>query len=246
MQSFSRRQFLETSCLAAGAWMIGPRGLSAAIAPGVETVAAPQITGEETAAQPDMWALEVRFKPLRMIYTELTDPKTGKSAKELVWYLAYRAVARKSSHIPEVDEGQELRPIFVPEFTFVTEDGGKQQVYPDRVLPQAQAAINKRERYKYKNSVEIVGPLPAVTPEGSKAIISLDGVATWTGIDPTTDFDTIYFTGFSNGYKKVPGPDGKSLALRRTLMQKFWRPSDRFDQSEDEIRLKGDPSWIYR
>jgi hypothetical protein len=29
-------------------------------------------------------------------------------------------------------------------------------------------------------------------------------------------------------------------------MQKFWRPSDRFDQTEDEIRLKDEPVWIYR
>jgi hypothetical protein len=246
MQSFNRRRFLESSCLAAGAWMLGPRSSWGAIAPGVETIAAPLISGEESSAQPDIWALEVRYKPMRMIHVELTDPKTGKTAKELVWYLAYRAVARKSSRLPEIPEGQELRPIFVPEFTFVTEDNGKQQVYHDRVLPQAQAAINRRERYKYKNSVEIVGPLPPVTPDGAKSIVSLDGVAMWTGIDPTTDFDTVYMTGFSNGYKRVPGPDGKQIALRRTLMQKYWRPSDRFDQSEDEIRLKDDPAWIYR
>jgi hypothetical protein len=246
MQTFNRRDFLETSCLAAGAWLLGPRGLTAAIGPGVETVAAPVITGEESAAQTDLWALEVRYKPVRMLFVELTDPKTGKSAKELVWYLAYRAIARKSSRIPEIDAAQQERPIFVPEFTFVSEDEGKQQAYHDRVIPQAQAAINKRERHKYKNTVEIVGALPAVTAEGARQIVSLDGVATWTGIDPNTDFFTVFMTGFSNGYKKIPGPDGKPIALRRTLMQKFWRPSDRFDQSEDEIRLKDEPAWIYR
>jgi hypothetical protein len=25
-----------------------------------------------------------------------------------------------------------------------------------------------------------------------------------------------------------------------------WRPGDRFDQNEEEIRLKDDPYWIYR
>jgi hypothetical protein len=246
MQSFTRRRFLEASCLAAGSWMLTPRSLSAAVAPGVETVAAPLIAAEESTSQPDIWAMEVRFKPVRMVYAEMTDAKTGKSGKELVWYLAYRAVMRQSSRPPASSEGQEGPHVFVPELTFVTEDQGKTQIYPDRILPQGQAAINKRERHKYKNSVEIVGPLPPVTPDNARAIKSLDGVATWTGIDPDTDFFAIYFTGFSNGYKIVPGPDGKEGVLRRTLVQKFWRPSDRFDQSEDEIRLKGEPSWIYR
>ena len=33
---------------------------------------------------------------------------------------------------------------------------------------------------------------------------------------------------------------------RRTLIQKYWRPGDRFDQSEVEVRRKGDPVWLYR
>ncbi|HTI52408.1 MAG TPA: twin-arginine translocation signal domain-containing protein [Planctomycetaceae bacterium] len=246
MQSFSRRDFLETSCLAAGALLLGTRSLPAAIAPGVETVVSPLVTGEESSAQPDLWALEVRFKPVRMIYSEITDPGTGKSAKQLVWYLAYRAVVRPGSRVGDATAELRERPVFVPEFTFVTEDDGKQKTYQDRILPEAQAAINRRERHKYKNSVEIVGPLPEVTPEGAKVLKSLDGVATWTGIDPNTDFFSVYLTGFSNGYKTGKGPDGQEIVLRRTLMQKFWRPSDRFDQTEDEIRLKDEPNWIYR
>jgi hypothetical protein len=181
-----------------------------------------------------------------MIYVPVTDPKTGKSRKELVWYIAYRALVRAGSRVPESAEEAQDRPIFVPEFTFVTDDDGKVQTYADRILPEAQKAINKRERYQYKNSVDVVGPLPQITPDSSKQLKSLDGVATWTGIDPDTDFFTVYMTGFSNGYKVSQGPDGQEIVLRRTLMQKFWRPSDRFDQSEDEIRLKGEPSWVYR
>ncbi|MSR57169.1 MAG: hypothetical protein EXS05_05810 [Planctomycetaceae bacterium] len=245
MPSFNRRQFLETSSLAAGAWMLGSGRLSAAILPGVETVAAPVITGEESTAQPDIWALEVRYKPVRMIQATLTDPKTGKTGKQLVWYLAYRAVARASSRVPAGVPAAD-RPIFVPEFTFVSEDAGKNEPQVDRVLPAAQKAINKRERHEYKNTVEIVGPLPEVTPDRSKQLQSLDGVATWTDIDANTDFFSIYLTGFSNGYKVEKGPDGQDIVLRRTLMQKFWRPSDRFDQNEAEIRLKDEPKWLYR
>lgn len=232
--------------MTAGAWLMGSRFASAAIAPGVETVAAPLITGEESSAQPNLWALEVRFKPVRMIYAELPDVKSSRPGKQLVWYLAYRAVVRGTSHVPDLSEDSADRPVFVPEFTFVTEDEGVPQTYPDRVLPSAVAAINKRERHAYKNSVEIVGGLPEATPDGAKRLNSLDGVATWTGVDSNTDFFTVYMTGFSNGYKVEKGPDGQEIILRRTLAQKFWRPSDRFDQSEDEIRLKGEPFWLYR
>jgi hypothetical protein len=245
MQHLNRRHFLGTSLLAAGSFLIRPRQGFSAIAPGVETVAAPLISGEERNAQPDIWALEINYKPVRMLLVELTDPKTGKTAKELVWYLAYRAVVRSSSGVSAVVRPED-RPTFVPEFTFVVEGRGAPKVYPDRVLPGAEAAINKRERYKYKNSVEIVAPLPKMTPEKSKVMHSLDGLATWTGIDPDVVYFSIYMSGFSNGYKVTAGPNGEEIVTRRTLVQKFWRPGDRFDQHEDEIRLEGEPKWIYR
>ncbi|MGQ0636085.1 MAG: twin-arginine translocation signal domain-containing protein [Planctomycetaceae bacterium] len=246
MPRLNRRQFLETSCLAAGACVAGGSFAFGAIAPGVETVAAPMITGEEQNTQRDIWALEVNYKPVRMIHVDLTDPKTGKSAKRLVWYLAYRAVVRPTSNLADDTVGASDRPIFVPELTLVSEIAGRQLPYPDRVIPEVQAAINKRERHNYKNSVEIVGPLPPITPERAKVWKSLDGIATWTGVNPDTDNFTVYMTGFSNGYQVNQGPNGEQIVLRRTLAQKFWRPSDRFDQSEDEIRLKDDPKWIYR
>ncbi len=125
-----------------------------AIAPGVESVAAPLITGEERGAQSDIWALEVNYKPVRMLLVELTDPNTGKSSRELVWYLAYRAVVRSSSGVRESDNPED-RPIFVPEFTFVVESRGAPKPYPDRVLrflpkrPLTSASgINTRTRSK--------------------------------------------------------------------------------------------------
>jgi hypothetical protein len=246
MQHLNRRQFLDRSLLAAGALVAWPRSGLSAIVPGVETVVAPLITGEERNAQPDIWALEVNFKPVRMILVELPDAKTGKTSKELVWYLAYRAVVRSSSSVPDSAGKPEERPTFVPEFTFVVDGKRKTNAYEDRIIPVAQAAINKRERHKYKNSVEIVGPLPKVTPDRSRTWNSLDGVAMWTGIDPDVVFFTIYMTGFSNGYRVGKGADGEELVTRRTLVQKFWRPGDRFDQHEEEIRIKDDPTWIYR
>ncbi|MFN0056436.1 MAG: hypothetical protein ACKV0T_30180 [Planctomycetales bacterium] len=257
MASIPRRQFLETTLLSAGAWAFQPKWGWGASAKGVETVASPIITGEEATAQPDLWALEVNFKPVRMIYVPLTDPKTGKRAKHLVWYLAYRALVRTSSRVSEALDKNDERPLFVPEFTFVTyesedynlvsERDGKPLQYADQVLPEAVEAIKIRERNKnYRSSVDVVGPLPQLTPDKSKLQYSLDGVATWTGIDPDTDFFAVFMTGFSNGYKIDRHPDGEDVVLRRTLVQKFWRPSDRYEQNEEEIRLKYDPYWVYR
>jgi hypothetical protein len=245
MQHLNRRQFLDRSLLAAGALVAFPRTGFSDIAPGVESVAAPLITGAERNAQPDIWAMEVNFKPVRMIQADVADPKTGKTSRELVWYLAYRAVVRASSGISDSGKPED-RPIFVPDFLFVVESRRGIQRYEDRILPAAQAAVNRRERIDYKNSVEIVGPLPKITPDRSRVLKSLDGVAMWTGIDPDVVFFTIYMSGFSNGYKVEEGPNGEEVVLRRTLAQKFWRPGDRFDQHEEEIRVKDDPTWIYR
>jgi len=245
MQPLNRRQFLDRSLLAAGALLAFPRTGYSEIAPGVETVAAPLITGAERNAQPDIWAMEVNFKPVRMIQADVTNPKTGKTSRELVWYLAYRALIRAASGISDSGKPED-RPIFVPDFLFVVESRRGVERYEDRIIPAAQAAINKRERIDYKNSVEIVGPLPKITPDRSRLLKSLDGVAMWTGIDPDVVNFTIYMSGFSNGYKVEQGPNGEEVVLRRTMAQKFWRPGDRFDQHEEEIRLKDDPFWIYR
>jgi hypothetical protein len=245
MQPLNRRQFLDRSLLAAGAYLAFPQPGFSQIAPGVETVVRPLITGEERNEQPDIWAMEVNFKPVRMILADVTNPKTGKTSRELVWYLAYRALVRDTSGLSDSVKPED-RPILVPEFTFVIESRIGIEIYEDRILPAAQAAINQRERIKYKNSVEIVAPLPKVTPERAKVLKSLNGVAMWTGINPNVVYFTIYMSGFSNGYRVEAGPNGEEIVRRRTLAQKFWRPGDRFDQHEEEIRIKDDPQWIYR
>lgn len=40
--------------------------------------------------------------------------------------------------------------------------------------------------------------------------------------------------------------DESTTIWRKTIMQKYWRPGDRFDQFETEIRSQGAPIWIYR
>ena len=211
-------------------------------------------TGMELAAQPEFWMMEIKMKPMRMMAVELTDPRTGEKKRELVWYLVYQAIRRPQEKpavneelIPQNDaEPEPGPPLFVPEFVLVGNDDNTTKVYYDEVLPEAQAAIQKRERTTLKNSVEAIGPVPPAPTDGAAEPPAIFGVATWRGIDPQTDYFTVYLTGFSNGYKLGKDPDGKPLMLRKTLVQKYWRPGDEIDQSEIEFKPVEEPQWIYR
>lgn len=217
-----------------------------------EVIVVAQASGDELSAQPDLWVMEVRFRPMRQVLIELTDPKTGQKRLQYVWYIAYRAINRKLSSraIGEVPvnelDAPVIPPQFIPTFTLVTTDTDEPKAYEDQVIPEAVASINKRERSVLKNSVAVVTDVPAAAAPGSPDERIIHGVATWVNVDPEADRYTVYLGGFSNGFKKVAGPDGTEVLQTKTIRMKYWRPGDRFDQKESEIRLDGDPQWIYR
>jgi len=169
-------------------------------------------TNEEIQRQEQLYVMEVTFKPMRMRWVYLTDPKTGVKKREVVWYLVYKAVNRPldrradtSDTRPRNVEDPVPQMMFVPEFTLVGTDGGKRVAYRDVIIPEAFADIQGREskphrRLTLKHSVGIVGPVPPVTPETSKTENAVYGVATWRGVDPDTDFFTVYMSGFSNAF----------------------------------------------
>ncbi|QDT97493.1 hypothetical protein [Gimesia aquarii] len=210
-------------------------------------------TGEERAAQKSLWVLDATFKPMRMVRMDLTNPKTGKKEKTLVWYIVYKCVLRPIERRDDTDEftpeNEKVPPpgpaLFVPEVTLITNDNGQQKIYPNQILPEAEKIINQRERRQFKNAVDIIGELPAETPKNAKDENAIYGLCVWTGIDPNTDYFTLLFSGLSNGYKNVEGPDGKTITLRKVLVQQYWRPGDEFGQQEQEFRPKGNPYWVY-
>ena len=209
-------------------------------------------SGEERTSQSDLWVMDVYFKPMRLIPVELTDPKTGEKKLEYVWYIVYRAFNHKLDqkgidNSPVNDLDAPVAPQqFIPEFTLVTTDNDRKEVFPDLVIPEALVAINKREKGNYKSAVNVVGPIPDATVPGSPDTVAIEGVAMWRGIDPDADRYTVFMTGFSNSIRKVEGPDGTPIIQTKTIMQKYWRRGDRFDQREVEISLEGDTQWIYR
>jgi hypothetical protein len=232
------------------AWL--PSTVQAQPLRGGETRFAAIATGEERTAQADLWVLDVYYKPMRVISVELTDPKTGEKKLEFVWYIVYRAFNHKfeqkgdeNSPVNETDPNVAPQQ-FIPEFTLVCTDNDRHLEYSDQVIPEALAAINKRERGKYKNSVSIVGPIPEATVPGSPDDVAIEGVAMWRGIDLDADRYTVFMTGFSNAIRKTEGPDGNPVIQTKTIMQKYWRRGDRFELREPEISLDGDTQWIYR
>ncbi len=48
-------------------------------------------------------------------------------------------------------------------------------------------------------------------------------------------------------YSRFPdAADDETIVWRKTLMMKYWRPGDRHERFEGEIRMQGNPVWIYR
>ncbi len=209
-------------------------------------------SGEEISGQPGLWVMEVYFKPLRMIAVDLTNPQTGKKEPQYVRYLVYRAINRPLASLavrnPPVNQldSPVLPPKFIPEFTLVTTDGETPQVVQDRILPEALAAINLRERRNYSTSVGVVTDVPTATAPGDPQEKMLYGVAMFTGVDPEADHFTVYLTGFTNGVLTVAAPDGSTAVQHKTIEMKYIRPGDEFDLLEQEVRLREQPRWIYR
>jgi len=220
---------------------------------GFVALVAPEATGEELGSQDDLWILETSLKPVRMIWVDITDPKTGQKTKDQVWYIVYKVVNRPLDRRVDTSDTEPVNtvdpppePIFAPEATLVADDNEWQKIYHDSIIPEAMAVIAKRERLPLKNAVEVVGPIPPLTPADAKKENAEYGVFMFRGVDARADSYTLFLTGFSSAYQIGKDADGKPITLRRTIMQELQRPGDEFDSFEKELRRKGDARWVYR
>jgi len=223
---------------------------------GFDAVAPAVATGAELSKQPNLFVMEVQFRPMGLVEVELTDPQTKQKEKKLVWYQVYRTINRQldtpvdnSDTAPVNPRDPIPRPYLIPEF-FMLVDGKNDQykIYEDQVIPEAVAAIEKREKLKLKNSIEIIQRIPEAVPAGEENPVWIYGVATWTDVDPATDYFRVFAEGFSNGYE-IADVAGEQVILRKTIDMKFWRPGDEYDQTDEEIRRNPEapkPVWIYR
>lgn len=214
------------------------------------------VLNAEVVRQPSLQVMEVQIKQVRFVWVDLPDPATGELKNTPVWYLVWRAIPRPVRKRDAVDNLAVNTPDplpgpvqFIPQFTLVNYRDPQyeipMQILPDRVIPEAIPAIEKIERVSLKNTVSVIQDFPEAVDPASETQPWIYGVATWTGVDPRTDFFKIMLHGFSNGYENrgtVEQPD----LWRKVVVQRFYRPGDEFDPTLKEFQFAGDPEWTYQ
>jgi hypothetical protein len=181
--------------------------------------------------------------------------RDGTVGPQQVYYLVYY-VKNNGRHLnPEPKPDEQGNVIYTPEPvdhtirffpSFVLQAHDLEQAYLDEVLPSAMAAIRRREdpNRTFYDSVSIGSvTIPVSTEYEDKSVW---GVATWTGVDPRSDFFSVFIQGLTNAYRWQDPPGAfragdPPMTGRRftyqTLQLNFWRAGDALDPSEDEIRF---------
>ncbi len=191
--------------------------------------------------------LELAFKPVRTIETSVMTDQGAQT--KLIWYLVYRVRYLGSDYDPAIEiDRQPFRddvygkpsPVsvtwvrFMPRFRLVS-SGKAQQSKLDEVFPQALAAIEARERIGKPlfDSISIQSKKIDISNASSDSEVW--GVATWTDVDPRTNFFSVEVTGLTNAQRiEQQGDDVRYL--QKTLVLNFFRPGDTIDEADDVIR----------
>lgn len=222
---------------------------------------------------PALWIAEVQFKPVRFVRIDVTDPKTGNTTPELVWYMVYRVIPRDYTELAGSGRNELLTklddptvkpvnyvdpaasyPLLIPRFVLRTDDAGPPLEYVDEINLQVQQSIFEREfkdrsaGLKLMNSIQAVRDMSETVSVNDPDSLSKAsyGVAVWRGVDPNTDYFTVFMNGFSNAYRISVNDAGDEVVEQKVIEQKFGRPGDPFEQSEMEFRVLGNPTWSYR
>ena len=193
----------------------------------------------------EIYAFEFAFKPLRHAYIDVPS-SNGRLQRKLVWYMVYRVRYRGGDLRPAADTiaGVEIykrvekvrypNRRFFP--TLVLNNHATSKQYLDRILPTATAKIKVREQISAPlyNSVEITRvPIPY---GGDSASEGVWGVATWVDVDPDMDFVSVEVSGLTNAFQQ--DGEGDNAPYRRKILQlNFYRPGDKINQTDDEIRF---------
>lgn len=187
---------------------------------------------------------EFSFKPVRMIELDI-QTRSGVQRK-LVWYLIYR-IRDVGAELQPGDQPDYPQPTipghdkFFPTFTLVSK--GLDKTYLDQVIPSAIPLIAAKERVaKSANSDELAELLDSIriqtvkiektTPTSDNAVW---GIATWTDIDPRTDFFSVEVRGLTNAQQLQLQGD-EIVTQQKTLVLHFSRPGDTVGEIEDRIR----------
>lgn len=194
----------------------------------------------------EVWAMEIGFKPARMIAVEVRNAQ-GEMETKLVWYLLYYvrysggdlqpAISKDKfgNEVfakPEPSAGKSARR-FMPGFVLNASALGKR--YQSQFIPEALAPIAEKERVgkPIYDSIAIQKvPVRLSTPRETHDVW---GVATWTDIDPRTDFFSVEIRGLTNA-QKTEMVEGELVSHQKTLVLNFSRPGDTINELADRIR----------
>ncbi len=210
----------------------------------------------EVVRQPSLQVMQVEIKPVRIAWTEVADPVSGEMKRSQVWYLVWRAINRPVRKRPANDilAVNKLDPLpgplqFMPEFTLITYDNPEteipNQILPDRIIPEAMKEIERIERVRLNNTVSAIQDFPQIVDPEAEKQPWIYGVATWSNVDPKTDFFKVIMHGFSNGYENRGTVEQPEL-WRKVVIQRFFRPGDEFDPNQKEFQFKDAPEWTYQ
>jgi len=219
---------------------------------------------KDVAFRHDVWALEFKFKPVRMIYVHIPQ-SSGELQRKLIWYMVYSVTnPGKTMHpVPQPDgtykiEYEDRAVRFIPRFTLVGYESMKEEVafeYKDQVMPVAAEQIRLREDRTRK--FYTTGEMCREIAVGE----TVWGVATWEDVNLRVKRFSIYVDGLTNAYRwtdppgafKDPREDwpGKNRRfMMKSLKLNFWRPADDKFPHEEEIRYgvpgEVDYKWVWR
>lgn len=191
----------------------------------------------------DVYCLDFAFKSVRMF--EL-DGQT-------VWYLLYRVRYLGGELRPTVEPDKYDNQIYATPQTveagasttmpgrflplFRLQVRNLRTEYLDQIIPGAKEAIAIRERVgkPVYDTVEMQTLPIKLWRDTDTVDQSVWGVATWTGVDPRTDFFSVQVEGLTNAQQlKMEGDEIKYL--QKNLVLNFSRPGDTFNELEDRIR----------
>ena len=193
----------------------------------------------------DVYCLDFAFKPVRMIDV----------GGQTVWYMLYRVRYLGGELRPQVEpdkynnevfaqpttvpagSAEQMPGRFLPLFHLKVRNLNLGTEYLDQIIPGAKAAIAAKERVgrPLYDSVEVQTMPIKLWRDTDTFDNSVWGVATWTNVDPRTDFFSVLVTGLTNAQQlKQEGNEIKYL--QKTLVLNFSRPGDTVNELEDHIR----------
>lgn len=208
---------------------------------------------KSTIFRRQVWGLEIGFKPLRMINVDIPQSDGTKVTTPVIYLVYYvRNNGRHLNPSPQSDAlgraTYTIEPVnhsirFFPSFILQCHDYDR--AYLDKVIPAAVQKIRQREdpNREFYNSVTISNvdiPISSDLEDNS-----VWGIATWIGVEPRSDFFSVYVRGLTNAYRwqdpegefkpgDKPGT-GRRFSYK-TLQLNYWRPGDSINVNEREFR----------